>query len=662
MSNPFTLMGMARRATQNWRQMTYGSTAPSTPAAAATPSTSEDNNSDTASIASATKRQTSSPLLQTRKPSLPAVDNVNVTSSPAASPPAAAKAVLSDVASNGSSTTLAMQEPTSAPAAINMILSESPRMEPVELSKSPGSIDYFSLQPRKDSEESANSTSTKVNLDDSAWTAVIDELKLQKKRLEDQVQLLTSEKQRVAGDLESLTGEKKRLEGQVKLLAEEKQRVAGDLESATHENQRLERKLQEKQRRWDEEQTASIAERDQERGQFEQEKASLTGQVRDLTTEKEGLIEQMAQKQAQWDQESARMAEEVVREMDILSNEKQELEGRVAALESTVGEKEKAEKKLEGAIAVLKKEQGDNARTMAAQQQYLVAARDELKGFQAQAAKEIQASTAETRRLSQQLRNEKEARNVERAQVSKERSDEQQRFEAEKRSFAHRVSGLEQVLETKEKARKRLEDDIAIVRREKDESSRVVVSLQQQLTSAKEATKKLQETATARLASLQKDLDSLREDREKQIASRDSQINVLNANLDGVKKERGSLQETVKRNNGTISQLNTDLIQRNHLFMETEKEMASLRERFLVIGDELEGKELEVRSLEVGMTGLTKERDEKGRMVSSLQEQLTLAAGEMKMVNDTTTAKIIGLEEELRRMREEREAYPCMIM
>ncbi|RXW16694.1 hypothetical protein EST38_g9170 [Candolleomyces aberdarensis] len=659
MSNPFTLMGMARRATQNFRQMTYGSTAPSTPAAAATPSTSDDNKSDTASIASATKRQTSSPLLQTRKPSLPAVDNVNVTSSPAASPPAAAKAVLSDVASNGSSTTLAMQEPTSVPAAMNMILSESPRMEPVELSKSPGSIDYFSLQPRKSSEES---TSTKVNQDDSEWTAVIDELKLQKKRLEDQVQLLTSEKQRVAGDLETLTGEKKRLGGQVKLLTDEKQRVAGDLESATHENQRLERKLQEKQRRWDEEQAASIAERDQERGQLEQEKASLAKQVRDLTAEKEGLIEQMAQKQAQWDQESERMAEEVVREMDILSNEKQELEGRVAALESTVGEKEKAEKKLEGAVAVLKKEQGDNARTMAAQQQYLVAARDELKGFQAQATKEIQASTAETRRLSQQLRNEKEARNVERAQVSKERSDEQQRFEAEKRSLAHRVSGLEQVLEAKEKARKRLEDDIAIVKREKDESSRVVASLQQQLTSAKEATKKLQEAATARVSSLQKDLDSLREDREKQIASRDSQINVINANLDEAKRERGSLQETVKRNNGTISQLNTDLIQRNHLFMETEKEMASLRERFLVIGDELEGKELEVRSLEVGVTGLTKERDEKGRMVASLQEQLTLAAGEMKMVNDTTTAKIIGLEEELRRMREEREAYPCMIM
>ena len=381
---------------------------------------------------------------------------------------------------------MAMQEPTSAAAAVNMILSESPRMEPVELSRSPGSIDYFSLPPRKASEESNNSTSTKVNLDDSAWTAVIDELKLQKKALEAQVQLLTSEKQRAADDLEDLTGEKKRLEAQVQRLTDEKEGVAGELEKVSTENRRLERELQEKRRSWQEEKAGLIAERDQERSQHELENASLTEQVRDLTSEKKGLIEEAAQKQAQWDQESARMAEEMVREMDIVSKEKEELQGRVAALESMVVKKEQAEQRLQGTVSVLKKEQSDNTRTMAAQQQYIVAAKEDLKSFQAQAAKEIQAITAESKRLSQQLRNEKEARNVERAQVSKERSDEQQRFEAEKRSLANRIVGLDQSLEAKEKARKRLEDDIAIVRREKDESNRVVASLQQRLVYAED--------------------------------------------------------------------------------------------------------------------------------------------------------------------------------
>jgi multidrug efflux pump subunit AcrA (membrane-fusion protein) len=90
---------------------------------------------------------------------------------------------------------------------------------------------------------------------------------------------------------------------------------------------------------------------------------------------------------------------------------------------------------------------------------------------------------------------------------------------------------LEQGLGAKEKARKRLEDDVALIRREKDESSHAVASLQQQLTSAKEATKRLQETAEAQVNSLQKDIDSLRQDRERQIVLRDSQINVLNAKI-----------------------------------------------------------------------------------------------------------------------------------
>ncbi|KAJ2932143.1 hypothetical protein H1R20_g4970, partial [Candolleomyces eurysporus] len=140
--------------------------------------------------------------------------------------------------------------------------------------------------------------------------------------------------------------------------------------------------------------------------------------------------------------------------------------------------------------------------------------------------------TAESRGLSQQLENEREARNVERTQFSKDRSDEQQGFEAEKRTLGNRIVGLEQGLEAKEKARRRLEEDIAIVRREKDEISHVGASLQQQLISAKEAMKELQESADARVNSLQNDIDTMRDDRERQIASRDNQINVLNARLD----------------------------------------------------------------------------------------------------------------------------------
>ncbi|KAJ3521392.1 hypothetical protein NMY22_g12336 [Coprinellus aureogranulatus] len=73
-------------------------------------------------------------------------------------------------------------------------------------------------------------------------------------------------------------------------------------------------------------------------------------------------------------------------------------------------------------------------------------------------------------------------------------------------------------------------------------------------------------------------------------------------------------------------------------------------------------RELEKQSLEQDLASVTKEKDLRGRTVASLQEQLTLAAEEMKMVRDTTTAKIAGLEEELRRMREEREQGSCWIM
>ncbi|RXW16693.1 hypothetical protein EST38_g9161 [Candolleomyces aberdarensis] len=427
MSSPFGLLGMAHRATANLRQMSYGSTAPA--AAPATSSlTFDDNNSDTVSISSATKRRSFSPLLQTRKPSLAVVDNVNATSSPATYPPATAEAVLSDVVSNGSSTMLVMHEPTSGSDTSSVMLSESPWMEAVELNKSVDSIDYFSLPPRESSEESA--ASTLVNLGDcSALEAVIEELKLAKKGLEDQVQRLSDEKQRVADDLESLT----------------------------HESQRSECELKEKQGRWDEEKAVLIAEQDRERSRFEQEKSSFAGQVRDLMDEKEGLIKEFARKQEQWDEESAQVAEKTVREIDILDKEKQELEGRVTALESRVNDKEQAEEKLEDILAVLKTEQEDNARTMIVQQQYLVTARNELESFQFQAAKEIQAATAESRRLSQQLKSEKEA------------------------------------------------------------------------------TKKLQESADARVNSLQNDIDSMRDDRERQIASRDNQINLLNAKLDKAK-------------------------------------------------------------------------------------------------------------------------------
>ncbi|KAJ2932131.1 hypothetical protein H1R20_g4967, partial [Candolleomyces eurysporus] len=272
---------MARRATANLRQMSYGSTAPA--AAPATSSlTFDDTNSDTVSISSATKRRTFSPLLQTRKPSLAVVDNVNATSSPATYPPAAAKAVLSDVASNGSSTMLVLHEPAPASDTSSVMLPESPWMEAVELSKSVDSIDYFSLPPHKSSEDSAGSTL--VNLGDcSALEAVIEELKLAKKCLEDQVQCLSVEKQRVADDLESLT----------------------------HENQRSECELKEKEGRWDDEKAVLIAERDRERGRFEQEKTSFAGQVRDVMSEKEGLIKEIARKQEQWDQESAQAAKQI---------------------------------------------------------------------------------------------------------------------------------------------------------------------------------------------------------------------------------------------------------------------------------------------------------------------------------------------------------------
>jgi hypothetical protein len=175
-----------------------------------------------------------------------------------------------------------------------------------------------------------------------------------------------------------------------------------------------------------------IAERDQKWGVTKQEKTSLTEQVRD---EKEGLIEEMAQKQAKWDRESTWEAEETVREMDILGKEKEELEGRLTTLESTVVEKEQAEKRsgLEVTVAVLMKREEDNACTMRGQEQHLNAARDSLMTFQAQ----IQAVAAEGRHLSQQLKDEKEARNAERAQVSTERSD-------EKRTLAHHIVGLEQ--------------------------------------------------------------------------------------------------------------------------------------------------------------------------------------------------------------------------
>ncbi|KAJ2913625.1 hypothetical protein MD484_g6786, partial [Candolleomyces efflorescens] len=494
MSNPFTLFGMARRATANLRQMTSSSTL------VASSSSENLHSSDTASISSATKRRAFSPLLLTRKPSLAVVDSINATSSLAASPPAAARAVLSDVASNASSSMLVTQEPTSASNVGGVILSESPRMEPAELSKSVDSVDYFSSLPR-------NSTSADPNEDlgeSSALDAVIEELKLAKQRLEEQIQLLAVEKRRVEEEFEILS----------------------------HKNQRLESEMEEDRERWAQEKEVLTAERDQERGAHKQEKTSLLERVRDLTNEKEGLIEEMGQKQAKWDRESAWVAEEMVREMDLLGKEKGELERRLVTLESTVIEKEGAEKRLEGAVAVLMSREEDNARTMRAQEQHLNAARDNLMTLQAQ----IQAVTAEGRHLAQQLKNEKEARDAERARVSKESSDERQQFEEEKRALSLRITGLEQGLGAQEKARKRLEDDVVFARREKEESTHFAVSLQQQLTAAKAGTKRLQETAEARVNSLQKGIDSLRQDRERQIVLRDSQIKVLNAKVDQGRK------------------------------------------------------------------------------------------------------------------------------
>ncbi|KAF5317047.1 hypothetical protein D9611_003564 [Ephemerocybe angulata] len=630
MASPFTLLGMARRATQNFRQMTYN--APTTPEAAPTPAATNDDNSDTVSIASkmGSRRRTSPLIAPTRKPSTAVVEAVTVMSPPPSSPPPSsppAKSILSDVASNGSSTTLA-QEPTS-------MLSESPKMGSIDLK---GSNDYFS--PRKSSGSS-----------ERAEIEALDNQAI--KRLEEQVRSLTSQREKVAAELRS--------------AAAEKERIAGELESATASAGRLEKELKDKREEWEADRAGLVMEKDEDKRRFEMEKDSLSEKVHDLMVENKALAEDRDAKQKQWDHERALLADEMTKEVEALEDENAQLGGRIASLETAIGEKEEESERLEGRVAALVKEKADGERTIATLRQYLSAAKDEAKQIQAQGGKDLDAAKLETRRVAQKAREDKVAWDAERQSLVKERAQEKQRLEGEKKQLSDRLSSVQNELGAKGMELKRSEDAHSAIVKEKEQASRMVKDLQLQVASKVEELEDLKASSAGRESALQKDIERIREERDRQLSLKDNYIHSLKASVDELKREldqtRQSMKQIVAQNDETISQLTASLTERTRLVEETEREKTTLREHFLVLGDELEGKEQEKRALEQDIIELTQEKDQRGKTVASLQEQLTLAAEEMKILRDTSTAKTIGLEEELRRMREEQaQQGGCWIM
>ncbi|KAJ2916264.1 hypothetical protein MD484_g4170, partial [Candolleomyces efflorescens] len=487
MTTPFSLFGMARRATANFRQMSYGTvTAPSTPAATSTTSTGD--NSDAASITSeGSKPRATSPFVQTaRQPSLAVVDSIDATaasvpfsSSPSSSPPPleAAKSFLHGVVaqSNAPNSNGSALEPSMFAEEPESMFSESPKMDSVELGDDshvlPGGIDYFSmpasLRPR---EASDGSDLTKVDTE-------AEEL-----------------------DKSSL----KRLEAQVSQLLSEKKRLSSDLSTIQSSYRRLEHELKEKQWAWEADRSALVSGRSQEREQLVFEKTSLTEQLRELSGEKDRLEHDVGQKQMELDWERVR-SEEVVKKLEVVEKANEGLQARVSVLEATVVERGRTQERLEGVIASLETEKQKHLKTILSTEQDLSYAKAEMQAAQEQYATELEAAGAENKLLTQQLEDEKTARETERVQWSRERSDQQQQFDGARRALGERVATLMQDVQTKEEDRVKLEAELEIAKREKEEA---VASLQRELDSAKEKSKKEIDSLNDRLGKTKKESES----------------------------------------------------------------------------------------------------------------------------------------------------------
>ncbi|RXW16686.1 hypothetical protein EST38_g9166 [Candolleomyces aberdarensis] len=487
---------MARRATANFRQMSYGTvTAPSTPAA----TTSASDDTDAASItSSSSKRKVSSPFIQTtRKPSLAVVDNVDVTAaavpstySPSSSPPplAAAKSVLQGVVAQSnnsdpnSNPNGSAAEPTMFAEEPESMLSESPKMDPVELDADsqviPGGIDYFSMPP-------PSSTRAREASDGSDLT---------------KVDLLADPD--AGSELEKST--LKRLEAQVSQLLSERKKLAGDLANLQTSHRRLEHELKEKKWAWDAERSTLISERDRERDELRREKTSLTEQLRELSGEKDRLVHDVGQKQMELDWERVR-SEEVGKKLEGMETAKEGLQARVSILEATAVEKDRVQERLKGVVSALEAEKQKHLQTISSLEQDFSYAREEMQNAQAQYAMEIEAASTENRLLSQQLADEKAGKEAERAQSLKERSEQQQQFEGARRVLGERVAALVQDVQTKELDCSKLEEELATVKREKEEAA---ASLQQELESAKEEAKKQIDKLNDKLGKTKKESES----------------------------------------------------------------------------------------------------------------------------------------------------------
>lgn len=511
-------------------------------------------------------------------------------------------------------------------------------METIDL-KNP-SNDYFSL--RKSSGSSKDS-------------AALDELEKAMKRLE--------------GQLRSLAAEKEKLSNELTVVSSDKDLLAGELKAANTTKSRLEKEateLKDQKEDWEAERAGLIMERDEDRRRFALEKTSLEAKVRDLSLENEHYAENEGLKEAQWDYERAALENTRIQEVQALEKIKSQLEGRIIDVEESISHRVKDCERLEETVSILEREKIDTGGSIVALQQYLNESKAELSTVRAQSEQKLDRLRQDLDRVRHQSEEEKAAWLVERQRLVEESAEEQHRFEEERKSNQERLIALEDELEALEADRKKLDEDVYGLRLEKEETGRTVSNLRAQIGQVELAMEEVRASSEQRITGLHSDLDTLREERDRQLGLKDNYIHSLSENVRELQNEltqtRQTTKEIVSQNDATISQLTAGLTERKRMLADMERERESLREHFIVLGEELELKESEKVVLEHDVADLTKEKDHRGRMIASLQEQLTLAAEEMRIVRDTTSAKVIALEEELRRMREERDQSPCNIM